>query len=236
VRFWFAPGPLIAYEDNRFREERFYFVDPAVFDVFTFPLAQGNPATALEAPFSIVITEEMARKYFPDENPLGKTLTYEQDHQFRVTGVLKNIPPNTQLQCHFMASISSLEQIEGERFEHWGRFGEPYTYLMLPEGFDPAELEQKFPEFLQKHLGERFAANLTLWLQPLPDIYLHSNLMMEMEPQGNLGYVYIFSAIAALILLIACINFMNLATRIADYYRHLRALSDGSFRAAAPGI
>jgi putative ABC transport system permease protein len=212
VRFWLIPGPLIAYEDNRFREEGFYFVDPAVFDIFTFPLTQGDPAKALEAPFSIVITEEMAKKYFGDENPLGKTLTYEYDYQFQVTGVLKNIPRNTQFQCHFMASISSLEQIEGESFQHWGRFGEPYTYLMLPKGADPTELEQKLPEFLQKYLGERFAANLTLWLQPLPDIYLHSNLVMEMEPQGNLEYVYIFSAIAVLILVIAGINFMNLTT------------------------
>ncbi len=209
-----SPGrnPVLSFGQDRYKEENFFFVDPSVFDVFTFPLIKGDPKTALKDPFSLVITEDIGAKYFGSADPMGKVLTLDDRHDFTVTGVLQNIPRHTQLKGEFMASFSSLDEIRGQEIQHWMAFGTVYNYIRVAEGFSVAEFEAKLPEFVKKNIGEQFVSSLKLNLQPLSKIFLHSDLLMELSPSGNIGYVYLFSALAALILLIASINFMNLAT------------------------
>ncbi len=214
VRFGLSPqrSSIIEYEDIRYTEENLYFVDQSVFDIFTFPLVAGDPVTALELPFSMVITEDIAQKYYGDENPVGKTLLYEDKYTFTVTGVLKNIPRHTQLQSELMASYSSLTEINGPIEHQWGRFGNTYTYILLKENTTPEGLEAKLTEIIKTNAGERLASMVGFIIQPLPDIYLRSNLTMELTPTGNIDYVYLFSFLAVLILMIASINFMNMST------------------------
>ncbi len=206
-----SPDVFIEYDKTRFQEKGFLFADSTVFDIFTFPLLRGDPKTVLKDPFSMVITEKIARKYFGYDNPIGKVLLYDNQHDFRVTGILAEVPSQTQLRCDFMASYQTKNEIE-ERAHDWGEAGDTYGYILLAENSNPTMVEQKIPDLLKKHAPPMIADIFIHHLQPLKEIYLHSNLMGEFEPKGDINRVYLFSAIAVLILLIACINFMNLTT------------------------
>ncbi|NUM81257.1 ABC transporter permease [bacterium] len=200
---------VIAHGDNRFYEPNLFFADQDVFNVFTFPFIQGDPHTALIRPNTIVITESMSQKYFGNQSALGKTLAIDayNDGQFpgyEVTGVIKNLPSNSHIQFDFLASFASLKG----RTEGWG-FDPVFTYVLLAPGVSKTEVESQFDGFLKKHMKEPWYA---ISLQPLTEIRLHSKLRAELTPNGDMQYVYIFSAIAVFILAIACINFMNLAT------------------------
>ena len=203
---------ILEYENNRFSEPDFYFVDPSIFNVFTFPLVSGNSETVLENPWSIVMTSAIARKYFGNENPVGKVLKFNDEYELTVTGILKDIPKSTQIQCPIMAGTATLELIDNVQLHSWGHIGLPYNYLLVNDGFSPEKFEQKLPEFLSRHIPGPMAKMTTLFVQPLSEIYLHSDLKMELQPSGSIQYVYLFTALAIAILLIACINFMNLAT------------------------
>ncbi|MBU1875386.1 ABC transporter permease [bacterium] len=207
-----AESAILEYENNRFTEDDFYFVDPSIFEIFTFPLKTGNPESVLASPWSIVMTPEIARKYFGNDNPIGKIIKLNDEYEFTVTGILEDIPKNTQIQCPIMAGTATMELIDSELLNSWGHIGLPYNYLLVNNDFSPEEFEQKLPEFLSRHIPGPMAKMTTLIVQPLSDIYLHSNLKMELQPTGSIQYVYLFTALAIAILLIACINFMNLAT------------------------
>ncbi|MCI0692163.1 ABC transporter permease [candidate division KSB1 bacterium] len=198
--------------EKRFQENRFLFADSTVFEVFSFAFLQGDPRTALREPNALVVTAATAQKYFGDENPLGKILAVEQ-RDFKITGVLKDVPHNSHFDFDFLASFNSVNAIMGTWVLQRGWYWPPmYTYVMLPSAAAAPAIESRLPEFSRKHLHANLALRQTLHLQPLMDIHLHSDLEGEIAPTGNIAYVYIFSAIAAFILLIACINFMNLAT------------------------
>ena len=206
---------LITHEDRRFQEERFLYADGSAFEVFTFPLLKGNPRTALKAPYTVVLTEEMAAKYFGGEDPLDQTLTID-GKDYKVTGVLENIPSNSHFHFDFLASFTTLkeEDTQGHQLGSWMNHSF-YTYLLLAERASPTELEQQLPAFMNRHMGEqlrRAGVSFTPHLQPLTRIHLHSHLEYELEPNSDIRYTYIFSAIAFFILLIACINFVNLST------------------------
>ena len=207
VRFIGSGTSLIRFQEKRFYEDRFFLVDPEIFDVFSFSFVKGDPKTALIEPYTIVITEEMAQKYFGDANPVGETLM-RWGTGYRVTGVLKNTPHNSHFKFDFLASEKSLK---GDEMEAWYMHS-AYTYVLLPKGYDATDLARRFPEFVAQKVDRRSAANLALSLQPLTDIHLRSHLDNEIEPNGDIQYLYIFGAIAVLILLIACINFINLST------------------------
>ncbi|MCP5104235.1 MAG: FtsX-like permease family protein, partial [bacterium] len=210
VRFFPYSAAVKATREKCFQEDRFFFVDPEVFEVFTFPLKKGNPETVLKAPFSIVITEETAEKYFAGESALGKTLNVEGKFDFKVTGILENVPDNSHFTFDFLVPMDNVEDVLGWK-PHW--YWPPmYTYILLPGNYPASRLEDQFPGFLGKHIGKWAKGMRKLRLQPLTSIYLHSNLESEIEPTGNIAYVYIFSSIALFILFLACINFMNLAT------------------------
>ena len=201
---------LIGYKEKKFYETRFFFADQTVFDIFSFPLIKGNPETALQESYSVLITEEMADKYFGEENPLGRVLNFNNKDDYQITGVLKNIPHNSHFRFDFLASFATLNHYFILPLDDWGSCAFS-TYLQIPEKYSAVEMEKKFAGFLRSHVGEDHFLK-DLHLQPLTSIHLHSHFKDEIEANGDMAYVYIYSAIALLILLIASINFINLST------------------------
>jgi putative ABC transport system permease protein len=220
--------PRLTNGKKTFREDAFAFADSNFFRIFTLPLIYGNAATALRQPNNIVITKAVALKYFGDENPLGKTLVFKDDNlaPMTVTGVMDEMPENSHFHFSLFASMSSLPEANDPSWTT-SNF---HTYLVLPIGYDYKKLEEKLPQEIDKYLGPQMQKamgvtldqfrkkgnNISLFLQPLKDIHLHSNLNGELAANGDIRYVYIFSAIAVFMLLIACINFMNLSTASAS--------------------
>jgi putative ABC transport system permease protein len=210
VRLYPQGRSLIRRGEKRFNENGFYYVDPNFFDVFSLPLLEGDPATALRDPYTVVITREMARKYFGDENPIGQSLTYDSD-ELKITGIMAELPHNSHFHCDFLASMTVANQ-EFSRIvlENWGEMT-VFTYVILPAAMPPTELEGRLVPFVKKHIPD-WATEVRLVLMPLTKIHLYSHTSGELEASGDITYVYAFTAIAFFILLIACINFMNLAT------------------------
>lgn len=202
-------GAAIQYEDKILRQGVTY-VDEGIFDVFTYDFKYGNPEGALANPSSIVLTEDMSIRYFGEENPVGKTLLLDKE-PFEVTGVLQKLNPRSSFLFNSLASFSSLTEESYASINDW-RSHNLYTYILLQEGTNVAALEAKFPAFIERHVGEEFAQRYEVHLQPLPDLYLHSNLYAEHGDSLEISYIYIFAAIGLLILIIACINFVNLST------------------------
>lgn len=202
---------LMEYEDVQFKEDRIYFANPEVFEVFSMDLVRGDVETVLAEPFKVVLTEETAQKYFGEANPVGETLLVDNQFEVEVTGVIKAMPENSHFRFDFLASWATLEAVFNfSESTNWGN-NSYYTYLLLPEGYAPETFEEQLPDFIERHAGEHWNG-AELSLQALTDIHLHSHHNMELEPNSNVAYVYIFSIIAAFILLVACVNFMNLAT------------------------
>jgi putative ABC transport system permease protein len=207
---------MIRYEDKSFAEEKFIWVDNSVFDIFSFNLIKGNPEEALTKPNTVVITEEIAEKYFGDEDPIGKNFRIHNDELYMVTGVVENIPHNSHIRPDFLASFITLDlQPSGNVAADLVGNIDYYTYLLLREGTDYKVLEQKFVGFMEKYLGplmKSIGGSGRYELQPLTSIYLHSDKENELERTGDMAYVYLFSGIGLFILLLACLNFMNLST------------------------
>jgi len=202
-------GFVVSYQNKRF-QEGVYFTDPEIFDVFTFPLVKGNPESALKEPYSIVISEEMSRKYFGEDEPLGKIITLGEWHDFKVAGVFKDIPQNSHFRFHFLGLFSDYAS---RHFDQWG-ISNYWTYILVSESFSPDEFKEKLPPFVEKYRGRevRYIYKTTYPLQALARIHLHSNLRAEIGSNSSMGIIYIFSAIAVFILLIACLNYINLST------------------------
>jgi len=202
---------FIGYKDKKYYEEKFFFASPSIFSVFDFPLVRGNPETVLKEPNTIVLTEEMAAKYFPGEDPLGKTLQADpyNDGQmmiFRVTGIAKNVPDNSHFHFDFLASYVS----QRDNLDNFSGFWQHYSYVLLEDKASKASLTPQLDAFLERNW--RQDPWYRIRLQPLSDIRLHSHLRSEIEPTGNISYVYIFSIIALFVLVVAQVNFMSLAT------------------------
>ncbi|RYY31695.1 MAG: ABC transporter permease, partial [Sphingobacteriaceae bacterium] len=173
---------------------------------------KGNPSTALKDPLSIVISQTTAKKYFGNEDPMGKVVTLDQDWQLKVTGVFKDIPSNTHLDFDMVIPITNYENTDW--FKVW-RNNNEFVYVRIDNPTDVAALEKQFPAFMQKYMGADMAkmgAKFDLFLRPLKDIYFEPASEFDAVRHGDRSVVYIFLSIAALILIIACINFMNLST------------------------
>ena len=210
---------LIRYGDKRFYERFFVFADSSVFDIFTIPLVQGNAQTALAEPHTVVLSESMADKYFGDENPIGKVITGDDLYKFTVVGIMRDMPRNSHFHFDFLASYASLAPNklynEPSTMQNQGFSHDLYTYLLLKDGSTAEDLEKELPGFLDRYLGELLKSvgiEARPFLQPVTDIHLHSNMEAEIAANSNIRYVYIFSSLAVFILLIACVNFMNLST------------------------
>lgn len=205
---------LVRKGDLKFQEQNTVFADSTLFKVFDFKLKQGNPASALKEPLSLVFTEKAARKYFGDTDPIGQTLLLSGEGlPAKVTGVMKDIPENSQIKGDMFVSMSTLTQRFNRGIdEEWGNFGAT-TYLLLQPGTDGKALEKKFPAFIQRRaakLMQETKMSYTLFLEPLREVHLHST--RDAAEKGSMSNVYVFSVVAAFILLIACINFVNLTT------------------------
>jgi len=201
----------IGHKDKKFYEERFFFAESSIFTVFDFPLIKGDPATALNEPNTIVMSSKMAEKYFGNEDPIGQTVEADPYNdgeiiQFRITGIVQNVPRNSHIHFDFLASYISQKDDTNDFSGFW----QHYTYVLLDKKTSAESLNPKFLAFLHRHWKKD--PWYTISLQPLLDIHLHSRLRSEVEPTGNILYVYVFTAIAVFVLVIACINFMNLTT------------------------
>lgn len=221
-------NPKIVYKNTSYRDSRFAYVDPNFFQVFTLPIIKGNSKDPLARPNTVVITSAEAKKYFGNENPIGKILILENyDRQFTVTAVMKEVPKNSHFHFDLFASTEGYEAAQGTSWVN----SDFFTYLVLKKGTDIKKLETKIPAIIDKYMGPQIKGDIgipysefkkdnqiSLNLQPLTDIHLRSDFSAssQLEQGGDIKYLYIFSAIALFMLLIACINFMNLATAAAS--------------------
>jgi putative ABC transport system permease protein len=218
------PTRTVKQGDIHYEENGIYAADTTFFQVFTFPLIKGDPGKALKDVGGLVITEDMARKYFGEEDPMGKMLiiNFGMDIPFVITGVMKNIPRNSHFHFDFLISYISTKSVETGEFYEWSDFGH-YNYLLLSKNASPEDLEKGMDEWMGQYWNwseeartEFQNGTIGFKLQPLTDIHLHSNIRWELENNGNITYVYIFISLAIFIVLIACINFMNLSTARAS--------------------
>ena len=205
------PEAVIEVGRLTFPDNHIMYADPQFLDIFTIPLSSGGRNSQLGEPFTAMISQSLAVKIFGEENPIGNTVTIEDDVDLRITGVFKDIPSNTQIRADLLASFSTLESIQ-PGLDDWDFISDTYVYLLLNANADPVKVEGLFPAMIKNRASTSLAESMKTFLQPLRDIYLHSNLSSELSPKGNLGNIYLFSVIAVLILLIACANFINLST------------------------
>ena len=209
------------YEDKMFNERNVFFADENLFDVFKVDVVKGNPQKALTDPFSVMLSETIAKKYFGNDEPMNKVIRLDNNLSMKVTGVYKSFPANTHIHPEIMISFNTLKDstIYGENAlrTNWGN-NSFFTYIVTPDGFDPKKMEAQFPAFIDRHMPNDGQARFkqsdgtALALQKLTDIHLRSHMDYEAEENGDIKRVYVFSAIALFILLIACINYMNLST------------------------
>ncbi len=221
--FTFDGDPKVRFEEKVFIEENFYYVDSTFFNVFTAPVVYGNPEKMLSRPNTVVLTEEIARKYFGNEDPVGKLLQVGQEEtNYEVTGVVKAFPESSHFHYNMLGSMTSIYLANSNQWLG----NNSYTYIRLRKDVDPQQLESKFPELIELHMGTELEESLGLsmeeflaggnafgyFLQPLKEIHLQSDLQFEINPGGSRSSVIIFSVIALFLILIASINFMNLST------------------------
>lgn len=198
--------------DNSFYETKVYYADSTLFNVFTAKFTEGTAATALQVPFDIVISKSLAKKYFGNQPALGKTLRTVYD-VYKVTGVIEDVPKNSHIRYDMLISMSTLLR-NNQGQDNWGSFNN-YTYLLLKPGADPQKLNKQLADVYKKFVDPIFKQfNITMRYdaQNITSIHLHSNLQFEPEELGSMSYIWIFSAVAFFMLLIACINYMNLTT------------------------
>jgi predicted permease len=203
---WMVRRGDIAYFENHSA-----CADPWFFEIFDFPFMAGDPKTALENPYSIVLTESTAKKYFGDEDPLGQRLLLDNRFDFAVTAVIKDIPHNSHMQFDFMVPIQLFEEF-GFPLQNWDQWMF-HTYLLLEKQATYRNLDAKISDLINRNSEQ---ARSRIYLQPLEDIHLRSRFENDVLGQGDIMYIYLFSALVLFILIIASINFMNLSTARAN--------------------
>lgn len=211
VRFFGQGRTQYKNGDKQFYEEDLFLADSTVFDMFTYTFIDGDAATALDNPFSMVVTEKMAKKYFSDmQSVVGQSLQNLQGEEFKITGLIKDVPPNSHFRFDGLISRNTRPQFQGS----WGNFGVS-TYVQLPAGYDLSKMYTSFDKIIKEKVNpifEQYNIKIQYELQRMTDIHLYSKIQDEAEEGGDISYIYIFGAIAVFMLIIACINYMNLAT------------------------
>ncbi|MGV3636378.1 MAG: ABC transporter permease [Flavobacteriales bacterium] len=203
--------------DRMFTESGLYLVDSTVFEIFGYPLIQGDPKTALSKPGSIVLSQALAKKYFGDADPMGQLMKWDNSMDVQVTGVLGEIPRNSHIRFEGLVSFSTILQFWKNIERNNWVWNPCWTYVRLKEGVSEAEVERVFPAFIQKYYPDFLKDQIGHELQPLTDIHLTSKLDFEMRQNGDAGTVNILWAIGFFILVLAGVNFMNLATARSAY-------------------
>ena len=211
----------LRYKDKLINEQNVFFADENLCDVFSVDVLKGNPKTALAEPFSAMMTEETAKKYFGNEDPMNKVIRANNQFDVKITGIYKAFPSNAHMHPGMLVSFNTLKDSAVYGAENlrtnWGN-NSFFTYLLLPKNYDPQKMVARFPAFIDAHMdksdynGQQVSKFTTLSLQKLTDIHLYSHTDYEAEPNGDINRVWIFAAIGFFILLIACINYMNLST------------------------
>ena len=205
--------PIVKYDDQLYSVDDFIFADSSFFRIFTFPLLEGNPNTALSEPFSLVLSQGEAKKIFGNTDPMGKTLRVMNRLDFKVTGVAKDPPYNSSIQFKYLASFISLKDISKRpgilNDFHSSNF---YTFLLLPSGLQTESIQNDLSGFVDKYLGEGSSKETKLLLQPLSNIHFNQSYLFDFPNKGDIQNDYILSTIAFVILLIACANFVNIST------------------------
>ena len=217
----FPVSGVLSYESPArgfisFREEKMQITDPAVFEVFDFKLIEGNPVTCLEGPNKVVITKRAVEKYFGEENPMGKTLSWDGEMDFEVTGILENVPGNSHIKFDILFSYQTVnDETENASETSWGWY-DFNTYVLVDEKASLEDLQSKWDSYLEEERGEDWQNHYRqeFILRPLKDIHLYSSLLQESEPdeQGDGDAVYFLTIIAFFILVIAWVNYVNLST------------------------
>lgn len=211
VRFFGTERALYRNGEKQFYEEKFFLTDSTVFDMFTYPFLEGDAATALDNSFSIVLTEETAIRYFGSaEEALGQSLQNPKNEQLKVTGVMSDVPMNSHFRFDGLISRSTIPGYN----TGWGGFGIT-TYIQLPSGYDLSKMYASLDKITKEKINpifDQYGITVKYELQRITDIHLHSKIQDEAEAGGDISYIYIFAAVGAFMLFIACINYMNLAT------------------------
>ena len=213
VRFMGRERTLFKNGAKEFYETKAYYADSTIFKVFTHKFVEGNPATALDVPFNIVISKTLAKKYFGNAPAVGKTLKSVYD-TYNVTGVIEDVPQNSHIRYDMLISISSVIRNFQQGPQNWGNFNY-FTYIVLKPGTNAQAFNKKLGDVYKKYCEElfkQFNISMQYDLLPIRDIHLHSTLQFEPEELGSMSYIWIFSSVAFFMLLIACINYMNLTT------------------------
>ncbi len=192
--------------------ERISYADPGILDVFTIELKSGNKNSVLTNPNSLIISEKTALKYFGDNEPVGKNIKIDNKTLYKVTGVFKDIPPNSHIRINLIASINSLNENNYPRYNNWTSFGNDYTYLLLIPDVKPGIVKEKIERLVDSHLDEKTRTRYEMHIQPLKEIHFATFLTYDYAQVIPVAYLYVFGAIALFILIIACINFINLST------------------------
>lgn len=216
VQFSGRSDLLLTNGENTFQEEGVFFMDSTVFEVFSWKLLKGDPKTALAAPFSIVLTESTAKKYFGNEDPLGKSLKGSESAgrsnagDYLVTGVMEDVPANSHFRFNALLSLSTFRKANPDIFTAWG-YVDFYTYFLVKDHFDRAAFEAKIPDFLKRHNKDP-ENKYHIAIEPLKEMYLGTVCQRQPGETGRVANLYIFSIIGVFVLVIAIINFMNLST------------------------
>lgn len=205
---------LVKYRDKQIYEENSAYTDNSYFEVFTVPFIAGDPTTALSRAYTVALSQSQAEKYFGDSDPIGQSLRINDEHDYTVTGVFQDFPPNSHLNLDIIMSLETILSEDPEIMNRWINFNY-LSYILLDSPEAVASLESKLPEFVERYMGDDLRAlggTLDFSIQPLADIHLHPEFDYEYAVVADIAYVYLFSAIAFLVLLIACFNFINIST------------------------
>ena len=213
VRFFNFQDPqhTLKAGEVKINESRIFMVDSNMFEVFDFPVVKGDRKTMLSQPNSIVMTRAMARKYFGEKEAVGQVVKFDGIRDLQVTGLIEEVPSQSHIHFDALVSFSTLRSIMGQQQKNWV-WNPNWTYVLLKPGVSPDELEKQFPAFVNKYYPDFLKPQVRHLLQPLEDIHLHSKYSYEIEANGDAGMVKVFAWIGLFILVIACINFMNLST------------------------
>jgi putative ABC transport system permease protein len=215
-------GAVITTSDNQeISESNFFFADSGLFDVFSINLVRGNPKTVLAEPYSIVLSESMAKKYFGTTDPVGKVLNFNKT-PLKISGIISDLPPNTHFRSDFLVSFITLRSM-GKNFDQpWNQWGEDLTYVLMKDQVAGAAMLPKLKELLSRNAGTWLSAKMKFDIQPLRDIHWDTETRGDIGSKGNRTYVLIFFAAAVFILVIACFNFLNLS--ISQYLGRIREI------------
>jgi putative ABC transport system permease protein len=211
VRFVQMNNNVYKKGDTQFPETKFYLADSTVFDMFSYDFISGDPSTALDNPFNVVLTETTAKKYFQNiSEVLGQSILNQQNEEFKVTGIIKDVPRNSHFRFDALVSRNTRPKFQGS----WGNFS-VVTYIQLPDGYDLAKMYSSLEKIIKEKVNpvfEEAGVKVQYELQPITRIHLYSKIQDEAESGGDISYIYTFGAVAAFMLIIACINYINLTT------------------------